>query len=572
MHDLVIKGGRVVDGTGASARTADVAIDGGTITAVGKVGAGRRTIDADGLLVTPGFVDIHTHYDAQVTWDARLTPSSWHGVTTVVMGSCGVGFAPAAPDRHDWLIGLMEGVEDIPGAAMHEGITWEWESFPEYLDAIARTPRAIDYAAQIPHGAVRGYVMGDRGAANEQATAEDIDHMYRIVREGLEAGALGFSTSRTMLHKAIDGRHVPGTFAARDELFGIGRALRDARAGVFQLAADHQNVPAELEWMGALAHETGRPVMFNLSQIDQAPELWREGLRILEQTAASGAEVYAQVAGRAIGVMMSWHLTAHPFALKPTFMQLAGEPRAARVAKLSDPAIRRRIIDEQAITVGEFETFVTTAFHKMYVLGPDEDRQGGIDYEPDPAQSVAAVAARTGQRPEEVAYDALMSHDTDGMIYFPLFNYAGGDLELLHGLHQHPRTLMGLSDAGAHCGAVCDGGMPTFMLTHWTRDRTRGAKLPLEHVVRRQTMDTAFAFGLNDRGVIAAGMKADLNVIDYERLAFERPEVVHDLPAGGRRLIQRARGYVGTIVSGTPIAHDGKPTSELPGRLVRGQR
>ncbi|MFT7623576.1 MAG: N-acyl-D-amino-acid deacylase [Myxococcota bacterium] len=566
MHDLVIRGGTIVDGTGAPRFTGDVAIDNGIITEVGTAGAAKREIAADGLLVTPGFVDMHTHYDGQVTWDPYLTPSSWHGVTSVVMGNCGVGFAPAAPDKHAWLIGLMEGVEDIPGAALHEGITWGWESFPEYLAAIAKAPRAIDFATQIPHGALRAYVMGERGANNEDATPADIQAMHGLVVEALNAGALGFSTSRTMLHKSIDGVPVPGTFAARDELFGIGRALRDTGKGVFQLATDHQNVPKELEWMQALALEMGRPVMFNLSQIDQAPELWRAGLAGLEAAAAAGAEVYAQVAGRAIGVVMSFHLTAHPFATRPSFMQLAHVSPEQRRAAIDSPEFRAKVMAEEPIHLGDFETFVTTSFDKMFPLGAD------VDYEPNPADSVAGIAQRTGRKPEDVAWDLLAENGTEGMLYFPLFNYAQGSLDVLHQLHQHPRTRMGLSDAGAHCGAICDGGMPTFMLTHWTRDRTRGPLLSVEHIVRRQTRETAATFGLLDRGVLAPGYKADVNVIDYENLRFSRPEVARDLPAGGRRVLQRASGYVATIVSGTAIVEGGEQTGELPGGLIRGEK
>ncbi len=564
MHDLVIRGGTIVDGTGAARFTGDVGIDNDTITAVGRVGRGQREIDASGLLVTPGFVDIHTHYDAQVTWDPMLTPSSWHGVTTVVMGNCGVGFAPVAPERHDWLIGLMEGVEDIPGAAMHEGIQWGWESFSEYMDAIEKSPHAIDFGAQIPHGALRAYVMGDRGAANENATADDIAAMYQQVREALEVGALGFSTSRTMLHKAADGRPVPGTYAARDELFGIGRALRDTGRGVFQLATDHHRVPEELEWMRMLALETGRPVMFNLSQIDQAPELWRVGLQRLEAAAADGAEIYAQVAGRAIGIVMSWHLTAHPFAARPSFLAIADKSPEEKAVAIADPEFKRRVLSEASVGLGEFETFVTTSWDKMYPL------QHGVDYEPDASASVAAIAAHSGRQPDEVAFDYLSGAGTHGMLYFPLFNYADNNLDVLHELHQHPNTRMGLSDAGAHCGAICDGGMPTFMLTHWTRDRTRGPRLSVEHIVKRQTSETARSFGLLDRGLLKPGLKADVNLIDYDKLNFAAPEVVYDLPAGGRRLIQRAQGYAATVVSGQVITENGTPTGALPGKLLRG--
>ncbi len=566
MHDVVIRGANLVDGTGAPARTADVAIDDGVIRAVGRVGSGHRVIDADGLLLTPGFVDIHTHYDAQVTWDERLAPSSDHGVTTVVMGNCGVGFAPVAPDRHDWLIGLMEGVEDIPGAALAEGIEWKWETFGEYLDSLDGKARACDFGTQLPHGALRAYVMGERGANNEDATEEDIEQMYRLTKEALEAGALGFSTSRTPLHKSIDGVPVPGTFAATAELRGIGRALGETNKGVFQMASEHQRVPEEQNMMFELARETKRPVMFNLSQVDEDPELFRRGLAGVERAAAEGLAVYAQVAGRTIGIVMSWHATAHPFALRPSFIPLMTETPEARTRALQDPELRAKILSEESFVMGDFETFVTTTFDKMFVI------DDAFDYEPAADRSLASLAKVRGCTPEELAFDCLNASDGQGMLYFPLFNYSDGDLDVLHDLHAHPNTLMGLSDAGAHCGAICDGGMPTFMLSHWTRDRRRGSKLPLEHIVRRQTSATAHSYGLFDRGIIAPGYKADINLIDYDALGLEAPRIVYDLPAGGRRLIQRARGYEATLLNGKIVTQRGEPTGELPGRLLRGER
>ena len=565
MHDLLIKNGTLIDGTGADRRVADVAIRGDRIVAVGTdLGPAREEIDATGKIVTPGFVDIHTHYDAQVTWDPMLTPSSWHGVTTVVMGSCGVGFAPARPDRHDWLIGLMEGVEDIPGAAMHEGIQWEWESFPEYLDAIERKPHVIDFAAQVPHGALRAYVMGER--ETELATADDIAEMSRLVEEALHAGALGFSTSRTLLHKSVLGVPVPGTFAARDELFGIGEALRRANAGVFQCASEHLNVPEETVWMRDLAEHIDRPVTFNLSQTDQAPELWKDLVTVLDEAHAKDLPLYAQVAGRAIGIVMNWRLTAHPFRLFPAFhAELYNHPEFEDlVERLRLPEVRDKIVNDTPIQLDEFATFVTRSFHKMFRIGADPD------YEPDQAVSVAAEAERRGVKPEEVAYEWMLENDGQGTLYFPLFNYADGDLEILHRLHAHPQTRMGLSDAAAHCGAICDGGMPTFMLTHWTRDRARGDTLPLEYMVMRQTSQTAELFGLHDRGVVAPGMKADVNVIDYDELGLLAPEILFDLPAGGRRLAQRPKGYVATVCSGQVIFLDGEHTGVYPGQLVRG--
>jgi len=565
MYDMVIRNGTLVDGTGRERFTADLALNGQRIAAVGKnLGAGRREVDATDKLVTPGWVDMHTHFDAQVTWDPYLSPSSWHGVTTVVMGNCGVGFAPAHPDRHDWLIGLMEGVEDIPGAALTEGIQWGWESFPEYLDAIERTPHAIDFGTQIPHGALRAYVMGDRGANNEAATAEDICRMKDLVREALDAGAMGFSTSRTSLHKSSDGVPVPGTFATPDELYGIGEALREAGTGVFECASEHLTVPEEFTWFKELARRTGRPVVFNLSQIDQNPTLWRDLLRLLEEAHAEGLPVHGQVAGRAIGILMNWQCTAHPFALHPSHGLLGQLDWRERLAKLQSPEVRSRILGDDPVYLGEFEAFVTRSFDKMYAM------TGATDYEPAPADSVAAIAARTGQRPEAVAYDLLMKRNGDAFLYFPLFNYADGNLDVLHTLHTHPLTKMGLSDAGAHCGAICDGGMPTFMLSFWTRDRRRGAKMSIEHVVRRQTSDTAAFYGMHDRGILAPGYKADVNIIDYDALDIGAPELAFDLPAGGRRLIQRASGYDMTLCSGEVIYEQGVPTGALPGKLVRG--
>ena len=510
---------------------------------------------------------MHTHYDGQATWDPYLTPSGWHGVTTAVMGSCGVGFAPAPPDRHEWLIELMEGVEDIPGAALAEGLEWDWETFPEYLDALERTPRALDLGAQVPHGAVRAYVMGERGAANEEATAEDVDAMAQIVADGLRAGALGFSTSRTLLHKAMDGRPVPGTFADHRELFGIGRALQKVGHGIFQLATDHHRVPEEMAWMRELAARTGRPVSFNLSQIDQSPDLYREGMRLLEQAHDDGLPVLAQVAGRAIGILFCWNGTAHPFANRLPYLQHHQKPREERMAALRRPEVRDAIIHSEPMAIGEFEDFVLGSWHKMFPVGDQP-----VDYEPPPSASVAAIAGSRGCRPEEIVYDALMAGDGEGFVYFPLFNYAHGSLEPQHDLLTHPRTRLGLSDGGAHCGAVCDGGMATFMLTHWTRDRRRGGRLPLERVVAMQTRETAELFDLNDRGLLAPGFKADVNVIDYDGLALSAPKLLYDLPAGGRRLTQRASGYRATICSGAVIRERDEFTGELPGRLIRGPR
>jgi N-acyl-D-amino-acid deacylase len=565
MHDLVIRGGTVVDGSGEPARTGDVALDGDRVTRVeGVAGPARREIDASGCWVTPGWVDIHTHYDGQATWDPQLSPSSWHGVTTLVMGNCGVGFAPARPHEHDWLISLMEGVEDIPGTALAEGITWEWESFPEYLDALERLPRAVDVGAQVPHGAVRAFVMGERGAHNEKATPEDIEKMAAIVREGVAAGALGFSTSRTLLHRATDGEPVPGTFASEDELLGIGRALGELGRGVVELASDLAPEQKEIAWMHALSSATGRPVTFACLQNDVDPQQWRRLLAAAEECAARGGRVVPQVAGRPTGLLMGLDTTTHPFAFHPTYRELAQLPLAERVARLRDPDLRRRILEEKVDLQNPMLAFVMQSFHKLFPLGDPPD------YEPPAERSVRAMAEREGRRPEEVAYDLLLRREGRELLYFPILNYAGGDFEPIREMLSHPLAVLGLSDGGAHCGLICDASVPTFMLTHWSRDRSRGEKLPLESVVHHQTRRTALLYGFADRGLLAPGMKADLNVIDPAALRIGPPEVTRDLPAGGRRLVQRARGYRMTVASGEVTFEDGEATGALPGRLVRG--
>ncbi|MDA8045206.1 MAG: amidohydrolase family protein [Actinomycetota bacterium] len=572
MHDLIVRGAQLVDGTGAAARTADVAVDGGRITEVGHLGAraARRQVDADGLLMTPGFVDIHTHYDGQATWDPLLSPSCWHGVTTVVMGNCGVGFAPVHPGTEDWLIQLMEGVEDIPGTALAEGISWGWESFPEYLDALDAMPRALDIGAQVPHGAVRAYVMGERGARNEPATAEDIEAMARIVLEGVRAGALGFSTSRTVVHRALDGQPVPGTFAAEDELRGLGRALAQAGRGVFEVAPagvmgeDLLAPEKEVAWMARLSAETGRPVTFALAQHNQAPDQWRDLLRLAAEATGEGAALRAQVMGRPTNLLVGWQTQTHPFQKRPTYQAIADLPLAERMTHLRRPEVRAAILSEQ-VAGGPMASIVSAGLDRIYPMGEPPD------YEPGPERSVAAIAKAQGRDGEEVLYDLMMANDGRELLMLALLGYSAGNLDAMREMLLHPSAALGLSDGGAHCGAICDASMPTFMLTHWARDRDRGPTLDLELVVRKMTSETAQTYGLADRGVVAAGAKADFNLIDFDRLQLRLPELVFDLPGGARRLVQEADGYVATFVSGVQTMAEGRDTGSRPGRLVRGR-
>ncbi|MGA2304755.1 MAG: amidohydrolase family protein [Acidimicrobiales bacterium] len=569
MHDLVIRGGTVVDGTGGPSRTADVAVDDGIITAVGDLesAAAQRTIDADGLLVIPGVVDVHTHYDGQVTWDPLVTPSSWHGVTTIVMGNCGVGFAPVRPGSQEWLVQLMEGVEDIPGTALTEGITWGWESFPEYLTALEGMGRVVDVGTQVPHGAVRAYVMGERGSRNEPATPEDIAAMAALVKEGIAAGALGFSTSRTIVHRAVDGEPVPGTFAAEDEIFGIGQALKSLGAGVFELApagAMGEDLAAperEVALMRRLSAAIGRPISFALLQVDAAPDQWREILRLAAEANAEGADLRPQVAGRALNVLLGFQ-TFHPFSKRPTYLAIADLPLAERIQHLRKDEVRRAILSESIPDDPLMAMIGGHSTSHMFPLGEPPD------YEPTPDKSVAAIARSEGRPEEEVLYDLLLRHDGRELVLFTLGGYSHGSLDDMREMLLDPNSALGLSDGGAHCGVICDASAPTYMLSHWARDRADG--LPLEFVVKKMTRDTAHLYGLEDRGVLAPGFKADLNLVDLEHLNLRLPEMVHDLPGGARRLIQRADGWKATICSGEVTFEDGEHTDARPGRLIRG--
>ena len=583
MHDLVIRNGTIVDGTGDAPFQGDIAIDDGRISAIGRIEAeGRETVDATGQIITPGFVDIHTHFDGQITWDPLLTPSCWHGVTTVVMGNCGVGFAPAAPNRHEWLIGLMEGVEDIPGTALSAGMQWNWETFPEYLDYLDTLPKALDVGTQVPHGAVRAYVMGERGASNEPANPEDILEMKKLVREGIEAGALGVSTSRTIVHRAIDGVNVPGTFAEEDEMMAFGEALSEAGTGVFELApagvtGDDMNLPdLEVAWMRRVSAATGRPITFALVQLDAEPDHWKRMFDLSEEAAAEGADLYPQVTARAPGVLLGLQ-TNHPWVNAPTFQEISGHyklgegdahhlrrvPIEEVAAEMRKPEIKAKLIEELEAAHQDI-AFIN--------LGRVFQLQEPLDYEPSEEDSVAAMAEREGREAHELFYDLLLEDDGKRLFFAPTLNYTDFNYDVVRKMLTHPRAALGLDDAGAHCGVICDASMPTFMLTHWARDRSRGEGLPLEFVVKKMTSDTARLYGLNDRGVLKPGMKGDVNVIDLERLQLRAPELAHDLPADGRRLVQRAEGFVATIVSGEVIMRDGEDTGARPGQLVRGEQ
>jgi N-acyl-D-amino-acid deacylase len=568
MHDTVIRGGTIIDGTGNAAFTGDVAIAGERIVEVGgRLGPGRREIDAAGLLVTPGWVDVHTHYDGQAMWDPLLAPSCWHGVTTAIFGNCGVGFAPVRPQHRAALMDLMEGVEEIPGIVLAEGLTWDWETFPEYLDALERRPHAIDIGAQIAHHPLRVYVMGDRAIRLEQANGEDIVEMRRLTIEAVRAGAFGFTTSRTDSHKTPVGEMVPSRYAASDELLGIGSALGAVGAGAFGMNSDFDDETAELAWLTRLARETGRPVWFLLTDRYDDPLRWRRLLTAVHVARAQGAELTAQIAGRPIGVMLGIGTALNPFSIRPSYGALAGETIARQRQLLRDPALRRRILaetpsEQEVSRLAQFRQLITTRWDKFFVMSDPPD------YEPAAEMSIAAIAAREGRTPDEVAYDYLTEAD-NRFLFFPIVNYAQGDHGPIREMLTDPATLLGLSDGGAHCASIVDAGVPTFMLLHWGRDRRRGPALPLEWMVKRQTSETADFFGLEDRGRLAPGRRADVNLIDFDRLRLYQPELVNDLPAGGRRFVQRVDGYRATFVAGTPIFEDGEHTGAMPGRLVR---
>ena len=568
MHDLVIKGGTIVDGSGGTPFIGDLAIDGGQISAIGTaVARGREEIDATGKIVTPGFVDIHTHYDGQATWDQEMGPSSWHGVTTVIMGNCGVGFAPARKDRHEWLISLMEGVEDIPGTALAEGMTWNWETFPEYLDELERLPRTVDVGTHVPHGAVRAYVLGEREMPGAVPTEADIAEMSRIVEDGIRAGALGFSTSRTILHKSVDGELVPGTTATAEELIAIGRAMGRVGSGVFEMASDLRREWNEFEWMGQLSRETGLPVTFAALQSIAKELPLDEQISEMRAQNDNGANIVAQIALRGNGIIMAWQGTVHPFLFRPAWAEIAELPWDEKLAKLKDPAFKALMLSQDSLIpetdVTEIYRIIAGGWFAQFEM--DED----FNYEPSQAESIMARSAAAGVAGDEYAYDLLMRDDGKGFIYFPILNYADGNLNFLEQLQVSDDTVNSLSDGGAHCGTICDAASPTFMLQYWVRDRN-GQRITLENAIKRQCHDTARLYGLNDRGLLAPGYLADVNVIDMEAIKLGKPWLAFDLPAGGKRLLQKADGYLCTIKSGQITFRNGVCQGVYPGGVIRG--
>jgi N-acyl-D-aspartate/D-glutamate deacylase len=574
MTDLVIRHGTLVDGTGAEPRQADVAIRDGRITDIAETieADASETIDASGKLVTPGFVDAHTHYDGQVTWDEVLAPSSWHGITSVVMGNCGVGFAPVHPDRKQWLIELMEGVEDIPGSALSEGISWGWESFPEYLDVVAQKPRAVEVAAQIAHGALRAYVMGERGANNEPATPAEVDTMAGLVREAIDAGAVAFSTNRLPLHTSLHGVPVPGTFADWDELLALTRPMGEAGQGILQsvpagaMGEDPEAPLREIELYRRLSLETGVTINFSLAQINRYPDLWRDVLAAVESANDEGAKIVPQVQGRPAGLLMSWE-TFNPFSSTAAYAEVAALPLAERLEHLREPTLRDAILAE-VDPHGPATSLLTDSMDTTFLL--DE----GPVFEPDPDLSIAARAERAGVDLYPFIYDLMIERAGDagqpGWLHVLFAGYKGGSLGDLEEMLMRPYTITGLSDGGAHCSMICDASLPTFMLEHWARDRTRGERMSLPEVIKQLSKDPADLYSLGDRGTVERGKRADLNVIDFEGLEMQLPELVRDLPTGAPRVVQRARGYTATLCAGEVTFREGEPTGATPGGLIRG--
>ncbi|MCB4822274.1 N-acyl-D-amino-acid deacylase family protein [Roseicella aerolata] len=561
--DLVIRGGTVVDGSGAKPFEADVAIAGGRIVQVGQVaGRGAEEIDARGKIVTPGFVDIHTHYDAQATWSSRIDSSSYNGVTTALIGNCGVGFAPCRPERRDALVKLMEGVEDLPEVVLTEGLPWNWQSFPEFMDVLGARRWDMDIAAQVTHAPLRIHVMGERAEAHAEATEAEVAEMARLAAEGIRAGALGFSTSRAIAHRTLDGKHTPTLGTPEAELEAIGRAVGEAGASWLQVISDFDEPEDEFDRLQRICAASGRPMTFSLLQRESRPWLWKFLLEKIEAANRAGARMTGQVMARPVGLMFGFELSQHPFVAKPSWQKIAHLPFAQRMQALRDPALKSALLAEE--TPDPMLRARLNTWDMIFKLGDPPD------YEPRPETSLGAIAAQRGMDPAELAWEWMMEQEGKAILNRPIINYADRDLEAVRTMVEHPQTLMGLGDGGAHVGIICDASSTTHMLSYWTRDRTRGPKLPLEFAVKRLTWDNALALGLADRGLVAAGKKADLNVIDYDRLQVKVPVMRYDLPAGGKRLVQKADGYVATVVNGAVTYREGEATGALPGRLVRG--
>ena len=570
MYDLVIRNATIVDGTGKPAFSGDLAVTNGKIVAVGEAKeAGNREIDAQGKLLTPGWVDVHSHMDGQATWDPLCSPAANHGITTLIMGNCGIGFAPCEPNKEAQarLITVVEDVEDIPGAALHEGVTWEWESFPEYLDAVEKFPRAIDVGAQVPHCAVRTYVMGERGANNEPATPEDVTAMAAIVKEGIEQGAIGFTTSRTELHTTGGDQAMPGTYADEAELLGIGQVIGELGGkGIFGLVSDFHNWEQEMDWMKRLSIDNNCQINFVLFFREEAD--WDRVLKQLafcRQANAEGAQLIPHVGARPVNILLSWDGTIHPFSFHANYGPLSIMSHEERLAELQKPEVRAAILAEDLPLMGDaFMDTIIGGYDKLYPLGNPPN------YEPAPEESIAAQAAAAGVSPQEFCYDLMMQNAGKTVVYFPCFGYGANDLSRQVELLEDKNTVISLADTGAHCGVLCDASVPTQMLSYYVRDRERGHRLRLEDAVKMQTYDTARCVGLEDRGTLEVGMKADLNIIDFDEIQLEAPEIIFDLPAGGRRMFQGARGYVATVVSGQVIMENGQYTGAVPGALIRG--
>ena len=569
MYDLIIRNGTIIDGTGKPGFSGDLAVSDGRVAAIGEIqGEAHRVIDAAGKIVTPGWVDVHSHMDGQATWDPLCSPAANHGITTLVMGNCGIGFAPCKPDdeSHDRLVAVVEDVEDIPGSALHEGIEWNWETFPEYLDTLDQFPRAVDIAAQVPHCAVRTYVMGDRGTHNEVATPDDVRQMAQIVKEGVEAGALGFTTSRTELHTTREDEVMPGTYADEAELLGIGSAIGELGKGIYGVVSDWTNWEEEMDWMKRLSIENNCKVNFVLFFREESdwPRVQQQ-LAYVREAKKEGAQLIPHVGARPVNILLSWEGTINPFSFNPSYAELSILPDAERLERLRDPAVRAAILSDEPPLMGdEFMDTIIAGWDKLYVLGTPPN------YEPGPEDSIAAKAREAGVEPAAYAFDAMMERGGKNVLFFPCFGYDSNDLSRQVAMLEDEDSVISLADTGAHCGVLSDASVPTYLLSYLTRDRKRGKRFDLEWSVKLHSHDTARCVGLEDRGTLEVGMKADINIIDYDKLQLDAPGIVHDLPAGGRRVFQGAQGYDATIVSGEVIMEKGVATEARPGKLIRG--